>query len=130
MKISLGVLCGTVETLLKIKSMGLGVKVNYWCTKNLKSFETDYRFFMEQRNELYNRYCFKGEDGLYYRFEDQKVIFNIKEENMNEFGEQIQALMTNDCEFEPFIMQESLFESLPNFDISETEYDSIGFLLP
>ena len=117
--------------LYKIKELNLGVKVDYWCTRNIKILADDYVFFIKTINDIYDKYCFKGEDEAYCKFVDGNVVFNLKEGcDTDAFNKDLSDTMTNECEITPFILNESVWESLPNFRIDGFSLDAIDFLLP
>lgn len=132
MKLPLNNIYQAVNMLFGIKTLGLGMKVDYWCTKNIKTLADDYNFYAEKLDMLFKNYCDKGEDGQYFVFEDNKTIFNLKEGiNEENFSNEFNELMTMECkDFEPFILSQEVFDKLPNIDSNKFNIDVLNFLLP
>lgn len=132
MKLPLNVIYEAVNSLIQIKSLKLGIKVDYWCNKNIKLFANDYNFYLEQITEVYSCYCYQGEDGQYATINENKIVFNLKpESDEKQFNKELNDLMTITCdEFEPYIMSKEVFDSLPNVNSSKFNLDLLAFLLP
>lgn len=133
MKLPLNVINETTCMLLGIKTLKLGLKVDYWCNKNIKLFADEYNFYLEQLNEIYSRYCNKDETGQYVKINDNGDIeFNFKPYiNINDFEKELNDLMYMPSdEFEPYIMNEETFNNLPNIESSKFNIDLLAFLLP
>ncbi|GEM_PF-3801351 len=131
MKITFDKVASASVMLYKIKELNLGVKVEYWCTRNIKILADDYVFFIKKINEINEKYCFKDEDGEYCKIVDGNVLFNLKDGcDVDAFNKEMNDTMTNECEITPFVLNESVWESLPNFRIDGCSLDAIDFLLP
>ncbi len=131
MKITFDKIASGVVMLSKIKELNLGVPVDYWCMKNIKILSDDYTYYIKKLIEIYKEYCYKDENDQYCRFEDNTTIFNLKEDcNVEKFNEEMSALMTNECEVNPFVMSMKVWETLPNFQIDGHDSSTIDFLLP
>ena len=132
MKLPLSNIYQSVNMLFGIKRLGLGMKVDYWCTKNIKALADDYNFCAEKLDVLFKTYCDKGEDGQYCKYEDNKTIFNLKNDiDEEKFKDEFNELMTMECEeFEPFILNQEVFDKLPNVDSDKFNVDVLNFLLP
>lgn len=131
MKITFNKIADGVTMLFKIKELNLSIPVDYWCTKNIKILLDDYRYFIEKRDEIYDKHCNKDENEQYYRIEDNAIIFSLKEDcKVDNFNDEMNKLLTNECEVNPFVMPMSTLESLPNFKIDGCNSDMIDFLLP
>ena len=131
MKIALGKIYSSISMLSKIKEMKLGIKVDYWCVKNIRMLSDDYRFFLEKRDEVYAKYCNKGEDGLFFKLEGDQITFNIKDESeVENFDKELNELMTNECEIEPYVMSMEIFDTLPNVNIEGYDIYMIDYMLP
>lgn len=133
MKLPLNVVYETTSMLLGIKAMKLGLKVDYWCNKNIKLFADEYNFYLEQINDIYFRYCNKDDTGQYVKINDNGGIeFNFKPNiNTKDFEKEMNELMYMPSdEFEPYIMNEEIFNNLPNIESSKFNIDLLAFLLP
>lgn len=131
MKITFNKIADGITMLARIKELNISIPVDYWCTKNIKLMIDDYTYFIKIRNEIYDKYCNKNEDGWYFRVEDNGLFFNLKEGcDVDKFNEEMNTLLTNECEINPFVMPTSTLESLPNFKIDGCNSDMIDFLLP
>ena len=118
--------------LLDIRKLKLGLKVDYWCNKNIKLLADDYNFYLEQITDIYNRYCYQGKDGQYVTIQKDKISFNLKPDSDElKFNKELSDLMTLTCdEFEPYIMSQEVFDNLPNIESSKFNIDLLAFLLP
>lgn len=132
MKVALSKVASGIVMVSKIKELNLGVPVDYWCTKNINILSEDYKYFIKKLNEIYEKYCFKGEDGQYCWFDDNSnTIFNLKEGcDVDKLNEEIKALFEYECEITPFVMSMNTWETLPNFQIDGGDSGAIDFLLP
>jgi hypothetical protein len=119
--------------LLGIKILKLGLKVDYWCNKNIKLFADEYNFYLEQLNDIYSRYCNKDDNEQYVKLNDNGVIvFNFKPNTVvKDFEKEMNELMYMPSdEFEPYVMGEEVFNNLPNVESSKFNIDLLAFLLP
>lgn len=132
MKLPLNIIYETTCQLLQIKTLKLGLKVDYWCNKNIKTFADGYNFYLEQMSEIYSRYCNKGDDGQYAKLDDNIIKFNFKPNiDIEKFQKEMNDLMYMPSdEFEPYIMNEDIFNNLPNLESSKFNIDLLAFLLP
>lgn len=118
-----------VNTLIYIKSLDVGFKIKYWCNKNIKSLASDYELFVGLRNDLYDEYCYKGEDEKYITVVDDKIKFNLKEnKSADDFGKEMSELLLMECEIEPYILSQEACDLFP--DEKGIDIDAIDFLLP
>lgn len=133
MKLPLNIVYETTCMLLQIKTLKLGLKVDYWCNKNIKLFADECNFYIEQLNDIYSRYCNKDNVEQYVKINDNGGIeFNFKPDiNIKDFEKEMNDLiyMPSD-EFEPYIMSEEVFNNLPNVESSKFNIDLLAFLLP
>lgn len=132
MKLPLNIIYETTCQLLQIKALKLGLKVDYWCNKNIKLFADGYNFYLEQMNDIYSRYCNKGDDGQYAKLDVNIIKFNFKPNiDIEKFQKEMNDLMYMPSdEFEPYIMSEDIFNNLPNLESSKFNIDLLAFLLP
>lgn len=135
LKLPLNIAYETVIMLIDIKSLGLGVKVDYWCKRNIRILADNYNMYYELLQDIYERFCFKNDKGQYMSVDDKKhIIFNLKskfESDTNKFNKELNDLMTMTTdEFEPYIMSEEVFNNLPNIESSKFNIDLLAFLLP
>ena len=118
-----------VNTLSYIKSLDVGFRIKYWCSKNIKAFSSDYELFVGLRNELYDEYCYKDADGKYITMVDDKIKFNLKENKIaDDFGKEMNELLLMECIIEPYILSQEACDSFP--DEKGIDIDAIDFLLP
>lgn len=82
-------------------------------------------------NEINEKYCFKGEDGQYSVIKNSQQVFNLKDDcNTEAFTDEINALMTNECDIKPFIMPVGTLNTMPNFNIEGYSSNMIDFMMP
>lgn len=130
-KITLKEVCDAVGTLLKIRNLNIKSDISYWCFKNLSVLASDYNFYIKERNDICQRYCFEGTDGKYYTIDGEDYQYNVKEDcNVSEFDEEFNALLNLECGVKPYVMSDEGFQHLQEIGLKKSDVEMIRYFLP
>ena len=71
MDITLGKVAGAIPVLQQIKNKKPSFKIDYWVMRNIKLYADSYNFFIQKREEIFEKYCNKvknevAPEGSYY----------------------------------------------------------------
>lgn len=135
--ITLGRVASAIQVLEQIKRKKPSFKIDYWAMRNIKLFADSYNFFIQKREEIFNKYCRKetDENGIsaYYSSAiDGSIQFHFKENiSAEEFSKEFNDLMQIplDENLKPFkLSQDAISTSTFSLD-NEDDIFSIDFLL-
>lgn len=138
MDITLGKVAGAIPVLQQIKNKKPSFKIDYWVMRNIKLYADTYNFFIQKREELFEKYCnkIKSEmtpEGSYYSFNKNGVIqFNLKPEvNNNDFQKDMDELMKMPCDdIIPFKLSLDVINNSGDFNLdNEDDIFAIDYLL-
>lgn len=129
MKIKLIDLFKAYNVFLEInKNKNLSFKISYWCMKNLKYIETDANFYIEERDNLFNKYLEKDEKGfILTQDKNNNLVGKIKEGMVEEFSNKMNELENMDCMVEPYELDVDYLLENANFNISGEDLSYINF---
>jgi len=57
--ITLGKVAGAIPVLQQIKNKKPSFKIDYWVMRNIKLYADSYNFFIQKREEIFEKYCNK-----------------------------------------------------------------------
>ena len=135
--ITLGKVASAIQVLEQIKRKKPSFKIDYWAMSNIKLLADSYNFFIQKREEIFEKYCKKETDesgiSAYYSSTPDGVIkFHFKENiNADEFSRAFNDLMQIplDENLKLFkLSQDAINASTFSLD-SEDDIFSIDFLL-
>lgn len=140
MKITMSKIADSFTVLYNINNReNIGFKIKYWAMRNIKILAESYNFYIEQREELYEKYCCKSKGNSNHLAESyfiidphtNNIVFNIKNEyTATEFTEKINELCSMECEnITPYILKADIINNSPDFDITGDEMLAIDYLL-
>ena len=130
-KITMKEVCDAGGVLLKIKKMDNKPDINYWCFSNLRILASDYSFFIRERNDICQRYCFEGADGKYYIIDGEDYKYNVKEDcDVDKFKEEVNTLLNLECEIKPYVMSDEAFQHFQEIGIEKSDVEMIKNFLP
>ncbi|ENZ38162.1 hypothetical protein [Enterocloster bolteae] len=105
MDITLGKVAGAIPVLQQIKNKKPSFKIDYWVMRNIKLYADSYNFFIQKREEIFEKYCNKvknevAPEGSYYILDKNGTIqFNLKPGICNEdFQKDMDELMKMPCD--------------------------------
>lgn len=130
-KITMKEVCDAVGTLLKIRNMDIKSEISYWCFRNLNVLASDYNFYIKERNDICQRYCFEGTDGKYYTIDGEDCKYNVKEDcNVDKFDEEFDALLNLECGIKPYVMNDEAFEHFQEIGFEKSDVEMVKNFLP
>ena len=130
-KITMKEVCDAVGTLLKIRNMDIKSEISYWCFRNLNVLASDYNFYIKERNDICQRYCFEGTDGKYYTIDGEDYQYNVKEDcDVSKFDEEFNDLLNLECEIKPYVMNDEVFEHFQEIGLERSDVEMVKNLLP
>lgn len=130
-RITLKEVCDAVGTLLKIRNMDIKPEISYWCFRNLNVLASDYNFYIKERNDICQRYCFEGKDGEYYTIDGEDYKYNVKEDcDVGQFNEEFNALLNLECGIKPYVMSDEVFEHFLEIGLKKSDVEMIKNFLP
>ena len=105
MDITLGKIAGAIPVLQQIKNKKPSFKIDYWVMRNIKLYVDSYNFFIQKREEIFEKYCnkIKSEitpEGSYYSLDKNGIIqFNLKSGiSSKDFQKEMDELMKMPCD--------------------------------
>lgn len=138
MDITLGKIAGAIPVLQQIKNKKPSFKIDYWAMRNIKLYADSYNFFIQKREEIFEKYCdkIKNEvtpEGCYYSFDKNGVIqFNLKSGISNEdFQKDMDELMKMPCDdIAPYKLSLEVINNSGDFSLdNEDDIFAIDYLL-
>lgn len=138
MDITLGKVAGAIPVLQQIKNKKPSFKIDYWVMRNIKLYADSYNFFIQKREEIFEKYCNKvkneaAPEGSYYTLDKNGTIqFNLKPGICNEdFQKDMDELMKMPCDdIAPYKLSLDVINNSGNFNLdNEDDIFSIDYLL-
>lgn len=136
--ITLGKIAGAIPVLQQIKSKKPSFKVDYWLMRNIKLYVDSYNFFIQKREEIFEKYCDKiinefAPEGSYYTLDINGTIqFNLKPGISNEeFQKDMDELMKMPCDdIVPYKLSLEVINNSGDFSLdNEDDIFAIDYLL-
>ena len=138
MDITLGKVAGAIPVLQQIKNKKPSFKIDYWVMRNIKLYADSYNFFIQKREEIFEKYCNKvknevAPEGSYYILDKNGTIqFNLKPGICNEdFQKDMDELMKMPCDdIAPYKLSLDVINNSGNFNLdTEDAIVAIDYLL-
>ena len=138
MDITLGKIAGAIPVLQQIKNKKPSFKIDYWVMRNIKLYADPYNFFIQKREEIFEKYCnkLKSEiipEGSYYSLDKNGIIqFNLKSGiSSKEFQKEMDELMKMPCDdIAPFKLSLDVINNSGDFNLdNEDDIFAIDYLL-
>lgn len=105
MDVTLGKVAGAIPVLQQIKNKKPSFKIDYWIMRNIKLYADLYNFFIQKREEIFEKSCDKVKneafpEGSYYSLDKNGMIqFNLKHGIIKEdFQKDMDELMMMPCD--------------------------------
>lgn len=138
MDITLGKVAGAIPVLQQIKNKKPSFKIDYWVMRNIKLYADSYNFFIQKREEIFEKYCNKvknevAPEGSYYTLDENGTIqFNLKPGICNEdFQKDMDELMKMPCDdIAPYKLSLDVINNSGDFNLdNEDDIFAIDYLL-
>lgn len=138
MDITLGKIAGAIPVLQQIKNKKPSFKIDYWVMRNIKLYVDSYNFFIQKREEIFEKYCnkIKSEitpEGSYYSLDKNGIIqFNLKSGiSSKDFQKEMDELMKMPCDdIAPYKLSLDVINNSGDFNLdNEDDIFAIDYLL-
>lgn len=138
MDITLGKVAVAIPVLQQIKNKKPSFKIDYWVMRNIKLYADSYNFFIQKREEIFEKYCNKvknevAPEGSYYTLDKNGTIqFILKPGICNEdFQKDMDELMKMPCDdIAPYKLSLDVINNSGDFNLdNEDDIFAIDYLL-